>query len=343
MNIYELITLFEINFDDTFDDIKKKYKNLIFKYHPDHSGKNTSDQFIYIKDSFNIIKKLFLNLEKNTTFKKALLINIKNKEINNDILNYFFNTGSIDINSKLDKFSKINLNKKNMKNLKTYLFRNLYFSNKKFYRFIITFSSLFYFLSMYQNRFKYYSRISERAYEKKYLNFEKKFYKNVNHYLNDRVYIQFKIEMETIISLCKNIIHFYKKRMEKFTYSNPGLRKILIDYAKIEDQIYELLIEIFFTQIRFYDNNIYDNNDKNILEKNKIIAAMDESFIYILEFEKKYTSNVSNKNFHKTYNKIINSIKIMKNILTHLKNIKENYIPFPLAVEETKIWFENNL
>lgn len=37
--------------------IKKRYNELVLKYHPDKSGKNTKEQFQLVKDSYQAIKK----------------------------------------------------------------------------------------------------------------------------------------------------------------------------------------------------------------------------------------------------------------------------------------------
>lgn len=341
MNIYELITLFQINFDDKFEDIKKKYKKLIFKYHPDQSKKDTINQFIYIKKGFSYIEKMFMDIELDTTFREALL--------------------------KYKNDKKIFINSENN------LIRNIYLNNHDFKEFIISLSSLLYFLTKYKNKFRYYSSISEDYYKEKYNNFENKLNEISDYYIrsslnknteNEKINKSFEVnknvfnlqkEIKILIQLSKDIFKFYINKMEKFNYTNPYLRRVFIEYGKIEEMFYELITEIFFIQIHFYkDNGI------NILDKNIIHERIYETSITLNKFEENVDNFLKNNLKHNNFNisnfdisydikkdknfvKIFSTLKIMKNILINLKKIKAMGIPFPLAIKETKFWFETNL
>jgi hypothetical protein len=59
LTLEESYNLLEIDSNASFEEIKKKYKKMLLKYHPDKNINNTNihshDQFIKIQQAFNII------------------------------------------------------------------------------------------------------------------------------------------------------------------------------------------------------------------------------------------------------------------------------------------------
>ena len=82
MNLYEEIDLYkilELNYNANNDEIKKSYKKLILKYHPDKNKNIKADKFIKIKYAYDILSN------KDTKDKYDL----KRIYLNNNYLNIF--------------------------------------------------------------------------------------------------------------------------------------------------------------------------------------------------------------------------------------------------------------
>ncbi|MEI6242425.1 MAG: GvpL/GvpF family gas vesicle protein [Chlamydiota bacterium] len=71
----EVLELFEIGENTTFEELKNKNRELILKFHPDTEGKNRESDFSRVHEAFNLLKnfyhekeKPFVNLDKEHCF-----------------------------------------------------------------------------------------------------------------------------------------------------------------------------------------------------------------------------------------------------------------------------------
>jgi curved DNA-binding protein CbpA len=97
-NLYEIL---EISPKATKIDIKKAYKKLILKYHPDKNNQNTSEKFLEVKNAYDIL----YDDEKRELYNKYLMFNNLNqfntfeyltKKKISDLLIKFINSTDID-------------------------------------------------------------------------------------------------------------------------------------------------------------------------------------------------------------------------------------------------------
>ena len=105
-NLYEIL---EIPQKASKTEIKKGYKKLILKYHPDKNNQKTSDKFLEVKNAFDIL----YDDEKRELYDKYLLFNdskqlnvfeyFTKKKINSLLMNFI---NSIDIEKIIKIFAK---------------------------------------------------------------------------------------------------------------------------------------------------------------------------------------------------------------------------------------------
>lgn len=113
-NLYELL---EINNDSSDDNIKKAWKKLALKYHPDKNNGKSSDKFLDIKRAYDILS----NQELKKQYDKRLKFNnLFNKNFNNGFNIFDINfkkylTNFID-STEIDKIFNLILHKKEIVN-----------------------------------------------------------------------------------------------------------------------------------------------------------------------------------------------------------------------------------
>jgi curved DNA-binding protein CbpA len=93
MNLYELL---EIEQNSSIDDIKKAWKKLALKYHPDKNNNSSSENFLKIKNAYDILSNDELRKEYD---KKIRFNNIFNTKFNNG-----FNIFDINLKKYLSNF-----------------------------------------------------------------------------------------------------------------------------------------------------------------------------------------------------------------------------------------------
>jgi len=66
LNLNECYEIFDISKNSTLNDIKKKYRILVLKYHPDknqYENNNTTDKFIRINKAYVILSENKKNIQ----------------------------------------------------------------------------------------------------------------------------------------------------------------------------------------------------------------------------------------------------------------------------------------
>lgn len=114
-NLYEIL---EIDHTVTKNDIKKAYKKLILKYHPDKNIQNTTEKFIKVKNAFDILydddkRKLYDKIIINNNNDESEIFNyviiFLKKMINSTDINNIFQM-IINKNISYENFEKMFLN-----------------------------------------------------------------------------------------------------------------------------------------------------------------------------------------------------------------------------------------
>lgn len=127
INLYKLL---EVETNSTDDDIKKAWRKLALKYHPDKNKQNTCDKFLKIKYAYDILS--------NKELKKKYDEQLKFDSLFNENLNSEFTFSMIDLNFKkylknfinsteIDKVINLILHKKEIR-------KNFFNINDGFYK-----------------------------------------------------------------------------------------------------------------------------------------------------------------------------------------------------------------
>ena len=71
----DLYSILEVKENSTLNDIKKAYKKLALKYHPDKTNDKSTSKFIEISNAYNILsdenkRKEYNNILKNSNYQK---------------------------------------------------------------------------------------------------------------------------------------------------------------------------------------------------------------------------------------------------------------------------------
>ncbi len=77
-NYYEIL---EISFGSEIPDVKKAYRRLAFKYHPDkNSSENASEIFIELTEAYEVLKDSYAKSEYDRMYERFFLRNTKEAE-----------------------------------------------------------------------------------------------------------------------------------------------------------------------------------------------------------------------------------------------------------------------
>jgi len=82
----DLYSILEVEENSTLNDIKKAYKKLALKYHPDKTNTNSTSKFIEISNAYNILSDENKRKEYNNILKKGNKNNPKNVNIIENML-----------------------------------------------------------------------------------------------------------------------------------------------------------------------------------------------------------------------------------------------------------------
>jgi DnaJ-class molecular chaperone len=297
-DIYKIL---HINKKSTIHEIRKSYKKLILKYHPDKNiGKDTSEQFIRIQNAYKLLESIY---EKTESQQNIPIFS--DLQYNNNlfliIINFFKNNSSTTLVNKIsNELYSVFKNNDIMKIIKLVKSYNTKLTNlskiKSFLDIEVTINVS---IKDYYNNIPFflsYDRITKNKFEEyiypidleQIYELEGEIIKTDNNNYEGNVIVKNKIE-DTFIynNLTYSILHndlyvFYK---ETATVNNS------IEITLLNDIKYEFSITSNSTEEYVYNNNIkilkvcnmglpyYDTN-KNIIDTSNCSVKRGNLFIY---------------------------------------------------------------
>lgn len=240
INLYEIL---EISNNSSKNDIKKAYKKLILKYHPDKNNQKTCNKFLEVKYAFDILyddeKREFYDkyILLNNTNKKDIFGNFNEKKIKELLKNFIYSSDMDKIILVLTK-KKINYN---------YL-ENIFF-NKNLIKDLVDINiSIDYTLKdlWYGNSKKIiYNRVTKEQFNEEIYPFDK-----IQIYEGEGERIRLNnIELIGNVNIKINIINMKVNDEQYFIYNNELY--ILINSERIKKNKF---------RINFIDGNTYKFN-----------------------------------------------------------------------------------
>jgi DnaJ-class molecular chaperone len=295
----DLYKILEINKNSSEKEIKKAWKKLALKYHPDKNNNITSDKFIKIKYAYDILsnkdskEKYDNQLNINNIFDINILLNLKNY-----LINFFDST-------EMDKIINLLLHKKESNNLFDTIIINYYDFNtlfKKLTDIVITIDFNLNDIWMCNSKIIKYDRYTKKYFEEIIypIDFEQ-IYENegeeliinnilyrgdliikiniINTFYNNENYCIFNDELYILINK-KRIIN---NKFEILFLDNNKYKFNIKKLKQINNQMGELYIKKNFGFPKFLLNNIIDKKNKiNIEELESIITYSNLFFIIVI-------------------------------------------------------------
>lgn len=325
MDIIIASKILNLNYDDSLKIINKKYKNLLFKYHPDYNNNSeSSNEFILLKESYDYIKELFSIFKNSKNFYELLSAYYSSKYYKKIYDgNNFINNDSVVIN-KYENFNyddNINSDKESFKKNK-----NIFLS-----RLLISLSGLLYFIFLYNRVNKNNPLVNKNFWEYRIALVDWK--KNSLFKVLDKaidIYPYYSKDLFIIKNLVIDIFDFFK------VYNNNnfpdtkfnGLPFILL--MQLKKGIYTIIEQTFFTDLLFkktVNRNLEKQRIKNILI---LFKRLDKIFMKF---------NLSEK----IKDKIISDVIIMKDLINDYLTFRNESIVFPVPSDVVLTWYYKNL
>lgn len=322
-----------IDYDDTLKNINKKYKKLLFKYHPDYNNNPQSNkEFITLKQAYDFVKALFLIYNDSEKF-YDIIISYYNSKGYKD---YFFDNINIQNDGK-NSFKKTFFNSNFDEILEGY--KNSYKSNvdksKKLNLFLskllISLSGLLYFIFLYNRVDRNNPLVNKNFWEYKIELVDWK--KNSLFKLMDKaieIYPYYSKDLFTIKNLIIDLFSFFKIYNNNTFPQQKFSGLIFILHMQLKKSIYTVMEQVFFTDLLFkktLNRNLERQRIKNILV---LFKKIDKLFIKL---------NISEA----IKDNIISDIIVMKELINNFLLFRKENIVFPIPSDIVLTWYYNNL